>query len=83
MADWNLPRWFWIVLAMLVVLAVALVLTHSSDEDTTVKTHYPEWRAECEDRATIEVEASGGLYRVGGNHWVDLVNHCLLQKAND
>lgn len=83
----RMPRLRWWMWALIVLAGVMLIgsLTHtsSSSTDPVVSRNYPQWLHECQDRATEDVHASDGLYVVGGNHWVGLVNDCLMTKAND
>lgn len=78
----KFPRWFWIALAVGVVVYAGFVIAGWNDDKPNHE-KYETDREFCEARATNEVNASDGLYRVGGRHWVDAVNHCLLERAKD
>lgn len=67
----------------LLVVVVLLAACGTDSESGVTTEQFKAWRAECSARATIEIQQSDGLYRVGGNHWVDAVNDCMLAKARD
>lgn len=75
-------RWVWLGGFVALLAVVGAAGSHDGPHDSFVHDHYNQWRAECEDVATVEAEASL-VYVVGGNHWVDRVNDCMVDKAVD
>lgn len=66
---------------VVVVLAGLVVANVSGGSDH--KPESPTYRANltfCQQYATDEAEATGGLHSIGGDWWVDRVNDCLLSK---
>lgn len=72
------------LLAAAISVCVLLVTSCGDSGGSSIPDQqYKEWRSECAGRATAAVEATDGMYAVGGNRWVDLVNECLMEKAKD
>lgn len=67
-----------ITLAVLVFVFVAVLIYEPKEKAPTQE--YLRVRAICEDRATRELSP---YYAVGGNHWVDAVNDCMVDLWND
>lgn len=82
----TVPTWIQVgllVVAVVVAFAIFAVLASPTKHEVSpnIKANYARWRVECEQRATDTLDTS--LYRVGGQHWADGVNRCLLAKAGD
>lgn len=63
------------------VLVLALAACESDTGSGVSDAQYKQWRSECEAVATADLDTR--VHQVGGNHWVDEVNRCLLEKAKD
>lgn len=71
--------------ALLAFLALAALAVYWPRSNSVAPTKPPDARylrirATCEDRATRQLDP---IYQVGGRHWVDAVNRCMLDLASD
>lgn len=79
----EMPREAKAIGIIAVVLILVIVGANVFSSDPEEKPASPTYRANltfCQERATDEAEATGGLHSVGGDWWVDRVNDCLLSK---
>lgn len=67
-----------LTLAALIFVFVVVLFDKPKEEAPTPE--YLRVRAICEDRATRELSP---YYAVGGNHWIDAVNDCMVDLWSD